>query len=95
MLKMSGLDKIQRELEEAQRALGSLDGELGSISFNPHDPASIESAIQSVFRMVDERASVYASNPIVGPLVEQMKEGYRESILQKAAEARLQENEGE
>ncbi|PPT40592.1 hypothetical protein XarjCFBP7653_08280 [Xanthomonas arboricola] len=31
----------------------------------------------------------YSSNPIVGPLAEQMKEKYRESILEKAAEARL------
>lgn len=95
MLKITGLDKLQRELEEAQRALETLDGELGTVNFNPHDPSSIEAAIQSVYTMVDDRAGAYASNPIVGSLIEQMKETYRENILQKAAEARLQEKEDE
>lgn len=95
MLKITGFDKLQRELEEAQRALETLNGELGKVNFNPHDPLSIEAAIQSVYKMVDDRAGVYVSNPIVGPLIEQMKETYRESILQKAAEARLQEKEDE
>lgn len=93
MLKITGLDKLQKDLKEAQRALSELDGELGSVSFNPHDPGSIEAAIQSVYRMVDERAGQYTSNPLIGPLVEQMKDSYRESILQKATEARLQTDE--
>lgn len=93
MLKITGLDKLQKDLDEAQLALSELDGELGTVSFNPHDPGSIEIAIQSVYRMVDERAGQYTSNPLIGPLVEQMKDSYRENILQKAAEARLQADE--
>lgn len=95
MFKITGLDKLQSDLKEAERALSELDGELGVVNFNPHDPASIEAAIQSVYQMVDERAGQYASNPIVGPLIEQMKEKYRENILQKASEARLKANEDE
>jgi len=95
MFKITGLDKLQRDLDEAQRALGELDGELGTVNFNPNDPSSIEAAIQSVYRMVDERAGQYASNPVVGPMIEEMKESYRENILQKAAEARLQADEDE
>ena len=95
MFKFDGLDKLQKELAEAQRALGELDGELGTVNFNPHDPVSIEAAIQSVCQMIEERAGRYASNPLVGPLIEQMKEAYREGILQKASEARLQTNENE
>lgn len=93
MLKITGLDKLQRELKEAQRALEALDGELGTVKFDPHDPLSIEAAIQSIYKMVNDRVEEYESNPIVGPLVEQMKETYRENILQKAAEARLREKE--
>lgn len=89
MFKITGLDKLQKSLKDAQRALSELDGELGVVNFDPNDPASIEGAIQSVNRMIDERLGEYSSNPIVGPLVEQMKEKYRESILEKAAEARL------
>jgi hypothetical protein len=87
-MKITGLDTLQKNLADAQKALAALDGELGSVNFNPHDPSSIEAAIAEVERMVDERLGAYASNPIVGPLAEQMKEKYREGILAKAAEAR-------
>lgn len=95
MFRTSGLDELQKELNEAQRALSELDGELGAISFNPHDPASIEAAIQSVCQMVDNRIDQYSSNSIVGHLIDQVKEAYRENILQKAAEARLKADEAE
>lgn len=95
MFKITGLDKLQKNLKDAERALSESDGELGVVNFDPNDPASIEGAIQSVNRMIDERLSEYSSNPIVGPLAEQMKEKYRESILEKAAAARLQSDEDE
>lgn len=88
MFKINGLDKISRDLEDAQKALAEMDGELGTVSFNPHDPASIEAAIQDVERLIDARLGSYASNPIVGPLAEGMKEQYRQGILDKAAAAR-------
>lgn len=90
MLKITGLDKLQKELKEAEQALDELDGELGVVNFDPHDPASIEAAVQSVMQMIDSRIQPYADNPVVGSLADQMKESYRENILQKAAEARLQ-----
>lgn len=95
MFKITGLDKLQKNLKDAERALSESDGELGVVNFDPNDPASIEGAIQSVNRMIDERLSEYSSNPIVGPLAEQMKEKYRESILENAAAARLQSDEDE
>lgn len=93
MLKITGIDKLQKELKQAEQALSELDGELGVVKFDPHEPASIEAAIQSVNQMIDNRIEPYIDNPIVGPLAVQMKEIYRENILQKAAEARLQSDE--
>ncbi|KZY42700.1 MULTISPECIES: hypothetical protein [Pseudoalteromonas] len=93
MLKITGLDKLQKDLKNAEKALNELDGQLGVVNFDPHDPASIEAAIQSVNQIIDNRIEPYASSPIVGSLAEQMKESYRESILQKAAEARLKQDE--
>ncbi|MDH1767359.1 hypothetical protein N5D37_17280 [Comamonas aquatica] len=55
MFKITGLDKLQKNLKDAQRALSELDGELGVVNFDPNDPASIEGAIQSVNRMIDDR----------------------------------------
>jgi hypothetical protein len=95
VLKITGLDKLQKELKQAEQALKELDGELGVVNFDPNDPASIEVAIQSVTQMIDSRIAPYADNPIVGSLADQMKESYREHILQKAAEARLQPDEDE
>lgn len=88
MFRITGLDKISRDLEDAQKTLAEMDGELGSVSFDPHDPASIEAAIQDVERLIDARLGSHASNPIVGPLAEGMKEQYRQGILDKAAAAR-------
>jgi hypothetical protein len=90
MLKIDGLDKLMRELETAQEAIGGLEGELGTVSFDPHDPGSIEGAIQEVGRLVDERLGVYASNPFVAPLIDGLKETQRNAILERAAAARLE-----
>jgi hypothetical protein len=93
MLKITGLDKLQKELKVAQLVLGELDGNLGTVHFDPLDPASIENAIQKINQMIDERVSQYSSNSIIGPLAEQMKQAYREQLFQKAAGLRLNNNE--
>lgn len=87
MFKIDGLDKLSRDLEQAQKAIAAMEGELGTVSFNPEDPASIEAAIQEVARLIDERLGSYVSNPIIGPMAESLKEKYREGILEKAAAA--------
>jgi len=46
MLNISGLDKLNRQLKDAQRAIAALNGELGTVKFDPHDPDAIETAIQ-------------------------------------------------
>lgn len=93
MVKITGFDKLQRDLKQAQQAMQAIDGELGSVNFDPNDPSSIEAAIASVEQMIDEKIGIYASNPIVGPMIDGMKEQYREGILEKAAEARLAEGD--
>ncbi|MGH1398398.1 MAG: hypothetical protein ACRBCT_04210 [Alphaproteobacteria bacterium] len=90
MLKIDGLDRLQKELKQAQDALSELDGEIGSVSFDPNDPASLERAISEMERVIDERVGRYANNKIVAPLVEQTKEHFRAEILNKAARARLE-----
>lgn len=93
MFKIEGLDKLQRDLQRAQDALAELDGDLGSVSFNPKDPASIDQAISAMERIIDDRVSGYEDSEIIGSLAEEMKEQYRAMILEKAAEARLQDDE--
>ncbi|MBK5374642.1 hypothetical protein JFT81_08345 [Pseudomonas sp. TH43] len=86
---IKGLDKLQRDLTEASKALKELDGTIGSVEYDPNDPLSIEQAIAKIYRDVDSRVGSYASNPIVKPLIEQFKETARQHIIDKAAAARL------
>ncbi|WP_236419225.1 hypothetical protein [Escherichia coli] len=58
------------------------------LGFDANDPSSIENAIQEAYSMVDERASGYATNPMVSPLIEHMKENLRQQILDSAEQQR-------
>ena len=92
ILKVQGLDKLQKQLKEAQLALQDIDGELGTVSFNPNDPESIAIAISKMEALVDEKMGKYDKNPFVAPMIEASKEQFRASILEKASESRI-ENE--
>jgi hypothetical protein len=90
MIKIEGLDELTRDLEQAQQAMKEMDGELGTVNFDPEDPGSIEAAIVEVEKIIDQRLGSYASNSIVRQMADGLKEQYREEILQRAASARLQ-----
>ena len=92
MIKITGLDKLSRQIEDATKALESLDGKLTNVSFDPSDPGSIEIAIQQVNTVIDERVAPYADNPFVASLAENMKAKYRDMIIDKAAAERLKGN---
>lgn len=95
MFKITGLDSLQKTLSEAQIALEAVNGELGTLTFNPDDPASIEAAIAESERLVDERLGAYVGNSIVEPLIQQMKDAFRTAVIEKAAEARLKDEEAD
>lgn len=90
MFKITGLDQLTKQLDQAQAALNELDGDLGEVNFDPHDPGSIESAIQKANGMLDAKVVAWADNPLVAQVVQGMKEQYRETILERAASARLE-----
>lgn len=93
MLKITGLKELQRNLNELQVVLESLDGELCNVAFNSSCPGSIDSAIQQVNRVIDERVGDLNQNSIAASIVEQLKEKYRCHILERASEARLKNSE--
>ncbi|MFK3852295.1 hypothetical protein ACI2J5_22565 [Agrobacterium pusense] len=88
MFKITGLDKVTKELDQLQRVIGGLDGEIGMVKFDPNEPASIESAISDVENLIDQEAGHYSSSSMAASIIEQMKDTYRQAILDKAAEAR-------
>lgn len=87
MLKVTGLDNLQRQLEDAQRAFKALDGEVATVRVDPGNPASIEAAIRTMESAIDEKVATYRSNPFVAPLIPKMKEKYRAAILERAKTA--------
>ena len=93
MIKITGLDSLSKELDQLQRVLRELDGEIGAVTFNPHDPASIESAISNMNALIDEKAGDYRSNSMAASIIESVKDSYRQGILDKAAEARASEGD--
>lgn len=86
---IKGLDKLQRDLAAAEKAFKELDGTLGSVEYDAHDPLSIEQAIAKMHQEIDTRVGSYASNPFVRPIVDQFKETVRQHIIDQAVEKRL------
>jgi hypothetical protein len=82
-----GLDKLQRDLEEASRAFAALDGEIAEVRFDPHDPASVESAISAMEQAVDEKVAAASNNAMVKNVVDELKAKYREEILAQVSSA--------
>ncbi|TCO82777.1 hypothetical protein EV699_104169 [Plasticicumulans lactativorans] len=93
MFKIDGLDKLTRQLEQAQQALEEFDGELGTVNFDPNDPASIEAAIQQANATLEAKVSPWVDDPLVAQMVDGMKEQFREAIIERAAAARLESDE--
>ena len=90
MFTTSGLDQLSRQLEQAQEAFSELDGELGTVQFDPSDPASIDAAIQHVEQLVESRVAQWPDNPLIRQVADGLNEQYREAILDRAAQARLE-----
>jgi len=88
MFKMTGLDKLMKQLQQVTEAFEDDDGRLGTLSFDPHDPASIEMAIVEMETLVDQRTSAFPGNPLLENLGEQMKERYRSAVVERAALSR-------
>ena len=87
-IKITGLDELQRKLDEASQAFQALDGEMATLRFNPNDPGNIDGAIREMEAAVDAKVAPYAGNALVESVAQQLKEKYRSAILEKAAAAR-------
>jgi hypothetical protein len=89
-IEITGLDKLQRQLNDASQALQALDGEISAVNFNPHDPSSVEAAVVQVEQAIDAKIAPYRGNAIVENVATQLKDRYRQEIYDRAAKARLQ-----
>ena len=83
-VKITGLDKLQRELEEVQRAFKSLDGTIATLKFSPSDPVSVQNAIRQMEDAVDKKAARYSGNALIANVAKATKEQFRKRILELA-----------
>lgn len=90
MLKITGLNELQRKMDELAKFGADLDGEIAQVTFDPTDPTSIETAVQEVADAIDAKANSYPHNEMVLNLAEQVKESFRQQVLERAAAARLE-----
>lgn len=86
---MEGFDRFNRKMKRLKDAFSDLDGEIAQVEFDPHDPLSIEQAIQTLNTAVDQRLIGYSDNNWVTEVANNLKENGRSRILEKAAAARL------
>jgi hypothetical protein len=88
--KITGLDELQKQLDDAAQALQGLGGEIGTVNFNPNDPSTVEAAAVQMENIIDAKIASYRGNKLVENLAAQMKQRYRQQIYDRAAKARLQ-----
>lgn len=92
-MKVTGLDEIIKKTDQLSKFSEEIDGELADVSFDPNDPASIERAIQKINSAIYEKAKSYDRNDWIQNLAQQLSEAARSKILEKAAAARLENNQ--
>jgi hypothetical protein len=89
MSKITGLDKLQRQLREAEQAGRDLNGILAEVAFNPGDPSSVESAIAEARQAVDRRVGRYSGNPLVDQIAEAAKANFEQRLFERVEEWKL------
>lgn len=88
MFEIKGLEKLMRQLDELQRAMADLDGDIATVKFNPHDQRDVERAIREMERAIDAKVAPYQHNPTVRNIATAAKQNFRERLLKRAADAR-------
>lgn len=86
---METLGAIRIQLREAEQVLKALDHDLEKLIFDPCKRESIEAAIEHVILTIDTRLNGFKINPILGPMVEELKAQYVEGIQAQVAESAL------
>lgn len=90
MFEIKGLDQLNKTLSELGKVTSELEGELGAIQFDAESAESIELAIVEMENMIDKKFESYASNPVAIDMADGIKEAYRQMIIDRASEARVQ-----
>ena len=80
--------RMRLRVEDACRALQSLDGELAKISLTLGDSASLAAALRQMEAAVDRKVAPFRGNRFVEPYVKPLKDKYCAAILEKAGKGK-------
>lgn len=92
-MKVTGLNQLSKQIKQLEQFTKEIDGSLGAVHFDPFDAESIEQAIVKMENLIDQKSESYLSNPMIVEIVGNLKENYRQSLIDKATEARLNTDE--
>lgn len=81
-------DVVRAQIRDAEAVLQQLDLRLEAIRFDPVVPSSVETAINQTSAVIDSLLSGFNGNPVLAPLVDQLKVQYRENIEHKVMASR-------
>jgi len=84
----SSVDAMRKEFLAAEPALKRLDLEMERMKFNPRLPASVDAARAKVSKVIERLMGDFKGNPVLGPLTEELKSQYLESIKIRVANAK-------
>jgi hypothetical protein len=87
-VELKGFYELKRNLDQLQKALHGLQGEVARLHFDPHNRQEVDRAIRDFERKVDSKVAPYGSSPMVREMVAKIKQELRKDILKKAEEAR-------
>ena len=73
-------DVVRAQLREAEAVLQKLELRLQSIRFDPLVPASVNAATRQTSAVIESLLSGFRGNPVLAPLVDQLKVQYLENI---------------
>ncbi len=85
-INISGLDKFQKELADLAKVLSAIDGKITNLQFDPDDPKSIQAAINKMNKAIDDKVGYYKNNSTAAQMIEKVKAGMREKLLQRVKE---------
>ena len=81
---VNGFDELERNCEELQELIRSLEGEVTTVRVDPAEPQSIERAVQQMEQAVDRKLIDYQHNPLIAEFLERAKARFREQILMRS-----------
>ncbi len=77
---LSGFDKLQRELRDAQRGLQAFNGPIASVKVDRKRPESVRAATRQMEAAIDRKIARYRGNPLVSKVAAELKNRYRQDI---------------